>query len=226
MDSCIKCGKEIQQNSKFCSFCGSLQNDKVSKKLESISNTEENRKKTKLIFILLLVILGAIAGGYAIYINKIEIEKQAQAQAAEDERMRQESVDRERERLEAEARVSQERERAEAAARETYEAVLTCGMNTNDHINILACFAKSSYGADTELELRNENDYGLYKAYNISSLGREYNDGFHIQLKHNFSIKAQNSHNLLTLSLKIIDSKGDVVFQKSVGQYGVISVEN
>jgi hypothetical protein len=109
---------------------------------------------------------------------------------------------------------------------ETYEAILSCGMGTNDHINILACFAGGSNGADTELELKNGNQYGMFKAYNISGLGREYRDGFHINLQHHFSIKAQNSHDILTLSLKIKDSKGNVVFQKSVAQYGVISVSN
>jgi hypothetical protein len=99
-------------------------------------------------------------------------------------------------------------------------------MNTNDHINIMACFAKSGYGADTELELKNGNEYGLYKVYNMTGVGQEYRDGFHIKLSHHFSIKAQNSHKILTLSLKVIDSKGDVVFQKSAGQYGVISVSN
>ena len=109
---------------------------------------------------------------------------------------------------------------------ETYEAIFSCGMGTNDHINILACFAGDRNGADTELEIKNGNQYGMYKAYNISGLGREYRDGFHIKLDHNFSIKAQNSHDILTLSLKIKDSQGNVVFQKSVAQYGVISVSN
>jgi hypothetical protein len=109
---------------------------------------------------------------------------------------------------------------------ETYEAIFSCGMGTNDHINILACFAGGRNGADTELELNNGNQYGMYKAYNISGLGREFRDGFHIKLHHNFSIKAQNSHDILTLSLKIKDSQGNVVFQKSVAQYGVISVTN
>lgn len=111
------------------------------------------------------------------------------------------------------------------AENEGYEAILSCGMSSNQNLNILACFAAGG-GAQTELEIKNGSQYGMYKAYNISSLGREEQDGLHIHLQKNFSITAQNSHNILVLSLKIIDSKGSVIFQKSASQYGVISVSN
>ena len=125
--------------------------------------------------------------------------------------------------LEAEAKSMQSANANREKENETYEAILTCGMGTNDHINILACFAGS---VGTELELKNGDQYGMFKAYNMSQLGREDNSGFHIKLQHNFSIKAQNSAEILTLSLKIIDSKGNIVFQKSAARFGVISVSN
>ena len=187
-----------------------------------------NIKKIKLLT-LLLITLSVVGCENKAATEKAATEKAATEKAqlaAEVEKMRQAIVDLERERLEAEAKESQEREQIAAAEKETYEAILTCGMGTDDHINILACFAKSGYGAATELELKNDNVYGMYKVHNISSLGQEYRDGLHIKLSHHFFIKAQNSHNLLTLSLKVIDSKGNVQYQKSAGQYGVVSVEN
>lgn len=114
---------------------------------------------------------------------------------------------------------------AKQAENEGYEAILSCGRSTNENLNILACFAAGG-GAQTELEIKNGSQYGMYKAYNISSLGREEQDGLHIHLQKHFSITAQNSHNILVLSLRIIDSKGSIMFQKSASQYGVISVSN
>jgi hypothetical protein len=108
---------------------------------------------------------------------------------------------------------------------ETYEAIFTCGLNSSQNLNILACFSGSN-GADTELEIQNGEQYGMYKAYNLSSIGNEDQQGFHISLKNHFSIKAQNSNENLILSLKIMDSTGKIVFQKSAAHYGVISVKN
>jgi hypothetical protein len=111
------------------------------------------------------------------------------------------------------------------AESERYEAILSCGMSANENLNILACFAAGG-GAQTELEIKNGSQYGMYKAHNISSLGRLERDGLHIDLQKHFAITAQNSHNILLLNLKVIDWKGDVLFQKSASQYGVISVSN
>ena len=118
---------------------------------------------------------------------------------------------------------------ATSSANETYEAIFTCGMGGaggGENLNILACFAGGSDSADTELEIKNGDQYGMYKAYNLSSVGSEDSHGFHIQLKNHFAIKAQNSDSTLILGLKIVDSSGKVVFQKSASQYGVISVQN
>ena len=231
VSSCIKCGKEIQQKSKFCPFCGSSQNSNAAdNKNEPTSNVAVKRKKPKWVFILLFVTLASVAGGYTVYTKKIEAEKEAQAQAekeaqaqaekeaqaAKDEQMRLESVAREKAHAAQEA--AAEAKRIEES--KGYEAILSCGMSAGDNINILACFT------NTELEINNGGQYDMYKVYNISSLGQQQRDGLHIQLSHHFIIKAQNSQDTLLLNLKIVDSNGAILFQKSASKYGVISVTN
>jgi uncharacterized protein (DUF2235 family) len=100
-----------------------------------------------------------------------------------------------------------------------YKAVLSCGFN-GSHINILACFD------GTDLKLTNNGQTGIYKIYNISQLGREYRDGFHINLSTSFSLTAQNSDDTLTLGIKIYDANNTEVYQDMVGKYGVIKVGN
>jgi len=113
---------------------------------------------------------------------------------------------------------------AEKLAKEyPYYVVVSCGFR-GDHINILACFAGS---VDTEIELSNGRDYGLYKSYQISELGKEYRDGLHINLRSTFDFKAQNSSGDLILGAKVFSrASGEVLFQKQVSQYGVIRVSN
>jgi hypothetical protein len=112
----------------------------------------------------------------------------------------------------------------------SYVAIFACGMQSPQgiqNINILACFSGGSSSADTELELTNGQQYGLYKAWNISQLGREDRDGFRIDLNNNFAIKAQNSSDTLILGLKIVGAQtGKIYYQKQVAQYGVISIKN
>ena len=104
-----------------------------------------------------------------------------------------------------------------------YYVVVSCGFNGN-HINILACFAGD---VDTEIELTNGRDYGLYQAYQISQLGSEYRDGLHINLRSTFDFKAQNSADSLILGAKVFSrAGGDVLFQKQVSRFGVIRVTN
>jgi hypothetical protein len=107
-----------------------------------------------------------------------------------------------------------------------YEAIISCGMGS--HINILACFAGGSRGADTEMKLTNGGRSGMYKAYNFNqSGGQEMGDGYHIPLSEKFSLKVQNSHKTLILEVKIIDRKsGKILFEDQASQYGVINVGN
>jgi len=113
---------------------------------------------------------------------------------------------------------------AEKLAKEyPYYVVVSCGFR-GDHINILACFAGN---VDTEIELSNGRDYGLYKSYQISELGKEYRDGLHINLRSTFNFKAQNSSGDLILGAKVFSrASGEVLFQKQVSKYGVIRVSN
>lgn len=119
------------------------------------------------------------------------------------------------------------RERAERTKSFPYLAVLTCGMGSN-HINVVACFAaQGSSSVDTELRLTNGDSTRMYKAYSMREAGQERSDGFHIELRRNFSIQAQNSHGTLILGLKIIDrANGRVVFEKQAARFDVISVAN
>lgn len=121
-----------------------------------------------------------------------------------------------------EAKAEKERQaRREARIKEfPYEAVLTCGMP--DHINIVACFAKSG-GVDTELVLKDGNSSSMYKAYNLQSAGFEDGKGFHINLRRGASLVAQNAHKTLILGLKVYDAKtGKLLHGDQVAQFGVV----
>jgi hypothetical protein len=116
---------------------------------------------------------------------------------------------------------------AEQAKEYPYVAVMTCGMGVK-HINILACFAaQNSHSTDTELKLNNGKKFGLYKAYNIRSVGSERSDGFYIDLREHFSLTAQNSHDTLILSLKVLERvSGRVLYENAGAKFDVLSVSN
>jgi hypothetical protein len=133
-------------------------------------------------------------------------------------------------RMAEEARLREEqsaKERAERAKSFPYIAILTCGMGKS-HINVLACFAaQGSSSVDTELRLTNGDSTKMYKAYSLSEAGQERRDGFYIDLRKNFSIKAQNSHGTLILGLKVIDRlSGKVLFEKQAARFDVIAASN
>jgi|GEM_PF-5571620 hypothetical protein len=133
-----------------------------------------------------------------------------------------------RERLAKKTQKREEAKQLEEFSKEyPYQAVLTCGFN-NDHINILGCFAGGSTSVGTELELRNGSYYRLLKPWEISSLGQDsYQRGFIVPLRSTFSIKIQNASDHLILGLKIVSTKTKgVLFEKSVGHYGVIRATN
>ena len=117
----------------------------------------------------------------------------------------------------------QRKQAAEYAKNYPYEAVLSCGFN-GQHINIAACFSGSQYGVDTELEINNGGAYKMYKPWELQQAGREvYGQGVTISMKKNFLIKAQNTSDTLLLGLKIKEvSTGRVIYEKSVGRFGVV----
>lgn len=162
---------------------------------------------------------------------ELERKRQAEVKAAE-ERIRQEK---ERADLaEKQQRAEQEKRQREAAEkaridRENYAkefpyyALITCGFQ-QQHMNIHACF---SGRVGTEIELRNGNQYGLYKVYEIHRLGQEMRNGFKVNLRREFELRAQNSSDTLTLGVVIIDVKTEkVLFQQQVARFGVISIRN
>lgn len=112
----------------------------------------------------------------------------------------------------------------------SYVGFIKCGMqgpNGLQHINVLACFAGGRYGGETELELRNGQQYGLYKAYNLMNVGQETPEGFRIELESTFEVTVQNSNDSLILGLDVVGAQtGNIYFQKQVSKYGVIKVSN
>ena len=91
----------------------------------------------------------------------------------------------------------------------------------------MACFAGGSRGVDTELKLRNGNSSAMYKVYNLQQAGQERRDGFYIDLRRNFDLRAQNADDTLILSLKIIDRvSGRVVHEDQASRFEVVSARN
>ncbi len=136
------------------------------------------------------------------------------------------------ERIAAEqAAAEAERQRREAAraeyAREyPYKAVLACAFS-GSHTNIAACFAGGEYVPQTTLEITNGGSNQTYQAFNLNQAGRETRDGLVIDLRQSFELTAQNSAESLILQLTITRrDTGEVVFQDSAAQYGVIRVSN
>ena len=100
-------------------------------------------------------------------------------------------------------------------------ALISCTIN-GQHTTIYACFGGD---VDTEIELKNGSQYGLYKSYQFQSLGRETREGFAIDLRSSFQLKAQNSSESLILGVKIIDRVSNKVrFEKQVSRFGVIRI--
>jgi hypothetical protein len=130
---------------------------------------------------------------------------------------------------EKQKRVDEERRKTEAARRAKFAsdfpfyALITCSIQ-GQHVHISACF---SGRVDTHVELRNGTEYGLYKFYELQKIGEETSEGFTINLRRTFSLKAQNASGDLILGVKIVDrSSNSVKFQKQVAKYNVIAVGN
>lgn len=106
-----------------------------------------------------------------------------------------------------------------------YSATISCQFNGRS-MSLPPCF-QSEYGNLTDLEIRNGEQYGLYKIWELQKLGQESSDGLVLPLKKHFSIRAQNASRDLTLNIVIRDTEtGQIVFQKSAGQFKWISISN
>lgn len=114
------------------------------------------------------------------------------------------------------------RDREAYERRFPYQAILTCGFG-GDHINIAACFVGPP---DTELEVRNGSEYGLYKVYELTRVGRQTSKGLILDLESTFEISAQNSSDAVTLGLVVLDRNNKILYQRQVGQFGVVRFGN
>jgi hypothetical protein len=102
-------------------------------------------------------------------------------------------------------------------------AVFSCSTN-GYHSFLGACIVGS---VPTSLELKNGNDYGIYRGYELDKVGKESGNGFVINLKKNYSLEIQNSHKFSILGVKIYDRATDqLLFEKQVTQWGTIRVSN
>jgi hypothetical protein len=146
-----------------------------------------------------------------------EKEAEIKAKKAQEERERQRIVE------EKQARDRAQQEKAAADARRLqfskdfpFYAVITCG----EHFPVHACFSK------TELELRNGNEYKMYKLIDIMMIPQNQN-GIVFNLRNKFELKMQNSDDMLILNLKIYNRATDaLVFEKSAARFGVIRISN
>ena len=115
-----------------------------------------------------------------------------------------------------------EKQKIAYAKKYPYYAVLSCEAN-GSHANIAACFSGGQYGADTDFTLNGK----IYKAYNINQAGDENSEGLAFDLTNDFNVVAQNAHNFLILKLVITNRlTNKIVYQKEVGQYGVIRISD
>jgi hypothetical protein len=168
---------------------------------------------------------------------KLAAEQRAKQIAEENERRKkwEESPEGKRTLAEAEIKQKQQKEekiKAEAAekirfAKEfPYFAVISCGVGSN-HLNTMACFSNNL----TSLEIKNGNEYGLYKIMQIANRmipnSREQKDGLMINLRSAYEINVQNGadSNSFILGVKIFQrSNNNLLFQKQVDRFGVIRV--
>ena len=115
-----------------------------------------------------------------------------------------------------------EKQKIAYAKKYPYYAVLSCEAN-GSHANIAACFSGGQYGADTDFTLNGK----IYKAYNINQAGDENSEGLAFDLTNDFSVVAQNANDFLILKLVITNRlTNKIVYQKEVGQYGVINISD
>lgn len=104
-------------------------------------------------------------------------------------------------------------------------AVLTCDLGVSTQPPQF-CFYPNDFGFATTFELQNGSFYKMYQYIDLDQAG--YGNYFlKIPLENSFKITTQNSNNYALLNLKIKDSStGKIIFEKSAGYYGIISVKN
>ena len=105
-----------------------------------------------------------------------------------------------------------------------FEALLTCKHGSSS-FPLQACMMSSRGSLQTELELTNGKEYGMFKAHDLRRVGRDLGNGFLIPLRRKFSLTAQNASEDFILSVKIRETGTDTVrYERAVSKFGVIKV--
>jgi hypothetical protein len=122
---------------------------------------------------------------------------------------------------------------AEAAAREAerrraaefpFVARITCTVGQSG-APIQACL--SDGGLTTEFELRNGDDYRMYRIHDVAQAGRQGSGTFEIDLRRSFDLKIQNASDTLFLTLVVAArTDGREIYRRSVARFGVLAVRN
>lgn len=120
----------------------------------------------------------------------------------------------------------------EASKEFPFIAYLTCERGGQQH-PIEMCFLKQGVNPETELEVRNGDEYKLYKSIDLAIAVRKGQlkfdraSGLVISLRSSFEIKAQNAAEYYVLSLTVKDAATDKqLFKKSAAKWGVVQVSN
>jgi hypothetical protein len=108
-----------------------------------------------------------------------------------------------------------------------FYAVISCGIGAG-HVNIMSCFS----GSRGALEIKNGNEYGLYKIMQISNKmvpnSENSKNGLIVNLRKGFEIEAtSDGGNNMILGIKILDRvTGQILFEKQVGNLDFIMVRH
>jgi hypothetical protein len=150
-------------------------------------------------------------------VANIEAQEQAERdRLAAVEREKEMAAQAERNRV---AAIARDKASAERAKTHPYTAIVSC-TTSGIQVHILSCFN------DTELKITTNNRSRIYPAWEIQQLGQSYNDGLHIELPENFSIKAQNGTSGVILGVQIVDQYENVIYEDQATQYQVVFVGN
>lgn len=150
-------------------------------------------------------------------------EKEAAAQSTSIKKLRAERLARELAALRQQAQAQSAADKKKAAEF-PYVATISC-MIGMQKTSLQACM--SSKSIQTEIELKNGSVYRMYKMFDVTDIGDWNGQEMVVDLRSNFELKAQNADATLTLNVVIKRrSTGDIIFQKSAAQFGVIAVKN
>ena len=106
-----------------------------------------------------------------------------------------------------------------------YVARFTCTTN-GFPVNFISCLYGSN-GVNTEIEIKNGQEYKLYQGAEFSNIFPDDNGAKVVNLRSNYSIVAQNASSNLILGVKIVDRKtGATVLEKQVSKFGAIKFRN